>query len=118
MIGQEQRKGGKDHRDYRLGEVFFAGGKAWGVDEELRTICLGKEEDILPVLKGEKPIPDSATPSQRKVLAQILEDMEFRHAGTTEVRGSRPVRSRPIGVVRHRQTDSGRPKARKRFPIR
>jgi hypothetical protein len=39
-----------------LGEVFFHEGHAWGVDEQLSTIWLGREGDILPVVKGEKEI--------------------------------------------------------------
>ena len=44
----------KQHRDYWIGEVFFSQGHAWGVDEQLDTIWLGAEEDILPVLEGDK----------------------------------------------------------------
>jgi len=113
-VSKEQPK----HRDYWVGEAFFAGGYGWGIDEELRTICLGKEEDIVPVLKGKANIPDSLSPRQRVVLSQILEDMEVTDAGATEVGGRRPVRTRPIGVTRHRQKDSRRAKTRKRFPRR
>jgi len=119
------RKSGKDWRgeghSYWLSEVFFTGGYGWGIElvgNEFKNICLGKEEGIVPVLKGEKPIPEDYPPRQRIVLAQILQDTEVRYAGTAEVRGSRSVRSRPIGVTRHRQKDTRRPKAGKRLPVR
>jgi len=113
-MGSEQ----KQHRDHWVGEIFFTGGYGWGEDNDLRTICLGREEDVLPALKGEKPIPEDYPLKQRRVLAQILEDMEVRYAGATETRRSRTVRSRPIGVIRHRQRHAGRPKARKGFSRR
>lgn len=72
----------------------------------------------MPLLKGERPIPEDYPTRQRVALAQILEDIEVKDGGATEVRGSRPVRSRPIGVTRHRQKDTGRPEAREGFPIR
>jgi hypothetical protein len=115
---RQERIDSKEHQDYWLGDIFFTGGYGWGVDSESRTICLGREENILPVLKGENPIPEDYPVKQRRVLAQILEDMEVRYAGTTETRRSHSVRSRPIGVIRHRQRHAGRPKARKGFPIR
>jgi len=108
----------KDHRSLWVDDMFIVGSQAFGVAPDLKTVLLGRAEDILPVLKRERPIPDNATPSQRKVLAQILDDLEARDARTTEVRGRRVVRSRLIGVTRHRKKDAGRTKARKRFSYR
>jgi hypothetical protein len=116
--GQDSRG---DSRSYWLGEVFFTGGYGWGIQlvvNEFKNICLGREEDIIPVLKGQKTIPEDYPARQRIVLTHILEDMGGKDAGATETRGSRSIRSRPIGVVRHRQKNAGRPTARKRFPIR
>jgi len=89
------------HPYWLNGQVYFLDGKAYGLDEELETVCLGKEAEILPVLKGDKPIPKDIQGSRRAVLESILEEKE--DATATATRGRRPVRSRPIGVIRHRE---------------
>jgi len=81
-MGSEQ----KQHRDYWVGEVFFCDGHAWGVDESLKTLWLGKEEDILPVVKDEREMLNHLSPKQKLVLAQLLEIMEEQDAGTKQTR--------------------------------
>ncbi|GAG74988.1 unnamed protein product, partial [marine sediment metagenome] len=58
-------------RDYWIGEVFFSEGHAWGVDEQLDTIWLGAEEDILLVIEGDKALPDTLSPKQGTTLIQL-----------------------------------------------
>jgi hypothetical protein len=71
----------KQHRDYWIGEVFFSQGRAWGVAKTLKTVCLGREEDILSVVKDGREIPEYLSPTQRLVLAQLLELMEAEYGG-------------------------------------
>ena len=36
------------------GQVLFCGGSAWCVDKKLRTVCLGKEEEVKKRLTDER----------------------------------------------------------------
>lgn len=63
--------------------------KRWDV----RPICLGSESDILPVLKGKKPIPDDMCPRKRALLEQILEVEDEFATGARSIPGGRPARS-------------------------
>ena len=46
----------KDCRDYRSegGQIFFCGGKAYGLTPRLQTLCLGSEAEILQALSENK----------------------------------------------------------------
>jgi len=54
------------------GQVYFTGGKGFGLSDELQTIDLGAEESIKKFLQvGE--MPEDTSPLQRIVLRQIAE---------------------------------------------
>ena len=54
------------------GQVYFTGGKGFGLTDELQTIDLGSEESIKKFLQAGE-MPEDATPLQRIVLRQIAE---------------------------------------------
>lgn len=71
---------------YWIGEVFFNGGKAWATDLvemqdtpdgrkqwDAKPICLGREADILPILKQGKSIPADMDERRKAVLEGIIE---------------------------------------------
>lgn len=111
-------------RTYWLGEVFFNDGWAWGTElaEKEPTppavkcwgcppICLGREKDILPILKGERPVPQEMHPRRRAVLEKILE--ETQDGGIKTASGASGLqRGGNAGALRHRKRDARRLKAR------
>ena len=66
-IGIPRQDGGR--RSYWVGQVFVNQGICWatylvetestdsGQHWNIRHVCLGSEDDIVPVLKGRKPVP-------------------------------------------------------------
>jgi len=117
-------------RSYWLVEVFVDQGWAWSTEptevkpmegeracEEALPLCLGREDDIVPILKGQKPIPDDMHPRRRFVPQQILEVNGY---GRIEVTfgATRLQRSRHARAVRHRQKDARRLKAREGLSFR
>jgi len=83
-------------RSYWLGEVFFLDGWAWATElvevepeggESRRwdsvPLCLGREEDVLPILKGRNEIPADMHPRRRALLESILEGNEYGRAEAT-----------------------------------
>jgi hypothetical protein len=42
-------------------------------------LCLGKEEDIVPVLKGIKPVPEDIHPRRRAILSELLSERGIEH---------------------------------------
>ena len=79
------------------GQFYFLGGWAWAtelvetepIDGGSRwkavPLCLGKEEHIAPILKGDKPIPEGMHFRRRAAVEEILR--EEQSAGASEVRG-------------------------------
>ena len=54
------------------GLINFVGGKGWGLDETLKTWCLGDKDDVLKAMEtGE--LPDYLTTMERQVLFNTLE---------------------------------------------
>lgn len=111
-------------RSYWLGEVFIDQGWAWGndfVEKEPRAplvrcrgtlpLCLGKEDDVIPILKGNEPIPEDIHPRRRAVLEKILE--ETQDGGIKTASGASGLqRGGNAGALRHRKRDARRVKAR------
>lgn len=121
----------KDHRSYWLGDVFMDQSLAWVVDErvignhhyELRNLCLGKEAEVVPILKRDKPIPDNMHARRRAVLMQILETDQISQkepgdAGATTTRRRRAERRGFTWFTRYRKKDARRTKAGQRFSYR
>jgi hypothetical protein len=87
-LKQKTKEQEKKSRSYwsKDGQVFFAGGHAWGLYlveipstngrkcYEAKHVCLGKEEGVLAVLDAE-PMPDTLTPVQREVLTKIVDNV-------------------------------------------
>ena len=71
---------------------------AWGVDSKLQTVCLGRAETILSVLKGDRRIGECKPSVARTILLDILDDKkgedDAKHK-LREVRRPHIERSRP-----------------------
>jgi len=65
------------------GQVFFTDGYGYGLTKDLRTICLGQEEDIKKFFEtGE--MAKELNPLQRQVLASIAEYRKEEGIGIRE----------------------------------
>jgi len=76
---------GKEAKDSwnECGQVFFTGGCGYGLMPDLRSICLGKEEDITRFFDtGE--LNAGLSPLQRQLLGQIQEYRKGEGIGTGE----------------------------------
>lgn len=121
------RKNGKDSRgesySYWLGEVFIDQGWAWSTELvetqpvdggkrwQAHPICLGTEDDVVPILKGDKQIPDDLNPRRRAILESMVEVNQHGRAEGA-LRASRLQRRGYARAFRHRQKDARRLKAR------
>jgi len=110
----------KEHRDHwsDCGQVFFTGGVGYGLTDQLKTIPLGHETDILEAFKtGE--LPDYLKLLQRQVLSSILEYRgEVSADGTTaQVKRPSAVRSRPARAIKRRAAVIRHAAQRKRTTI-
>ena len=114
---------------YWIGDVFIDQGWCWVTDfvevysidnkerMEARPLCLGSEDDIVPILRGHKPIPDDIHPRRRALLESVIE--EAQHGGIkTDPRATRLQRGRHARALRHRQKDLRRLKAREGLAFR
>lgn len=97
------------------GQIFFTGGKGYGLTDNGQNICLGNEKDILKFFEtGE--LNDELNPTQRQALNQIKEyrkeqdDGENIGTGSLERRGT-------LRTVRRKQKATRLFKARKRFSL-
>ena len=109
----------KEARDYRseCEQVFFHYGKGYGITPELRTICLGKKEDILETLDtGE--LKDNLTLLQRQTLTGIIEYRKEQGIGTTDTRAADMERAGNNGASRRKPKATRLLTARKRLPLR
>ena len=110
-------------RSYWVGEVFFDQGWAWGTELvevepidsrrcwQVYPLCLGKEDEIVSILRGYKQIPDDMHPRRRALLASILEANEY--GGVEVTPGATHLqRSGYAQAAGHRQKDARRLKAR------
>ena len=104
------------------GQTFIIDGYVWGTylteDRELATISLGKEDKIVPILRGEKPLdnlPNDTDGYKRRVLQRILEEDGIEYVGSdlTERSVERGRTSSPPG---DRERTTGLSKASKRVP--
>lgn len=89
-------------RSYWVGQVFINQCRCWAIDlvetestdgrqqQNVRHIYLGSEDDIVPVLRGRKPVPAHLYPRQRRLLVEIME-ISSRHTGGVS-RGTRTQR--------------------------
>lgn len=110
----------KETRDYwsDYGQIFFHYGKGYGLTPELKTICLGREEDIKKFFDtGE--LNNQLNLTQRQVLRQVFEyRQELKDNGrTVEIKRPGNFRSRPTRTFKRRAANTRQAKARKRVPV-
>ncbi len=109
----------KGHKDYwsECGQICFVDGKGYGLTPELKSICLGDEQDILNALSSGQ-IKEGLVPLPRQVLASIIEYRKEEGIGTTNTGTADMERAGNNG------TSGRKPKAvrlltsRKRLPLR
>jgi len=110
----------KEHRDHwsDCGQVFFTGDVGYGLTDQLKTIPLGHETDLLEAFRTGK-MPDDLKPVQRQVVSSILEyRREVSADGTTpQVKRPSAVRSRPARTVKRRAARIRHVAQRKRTTI-
>jgi len=100
------------------GQIFFVDGYGYGLTKDLRTICLGQEEDINKYFEtGE--MAKGLSPFQKQVLADITEYRKELVSGQLEANIKRPsaIRSRPAGTIKHRTASIKHSTLRKRIAL-
>ena len=109
----------KELRDYwsDCGQVFFCGGKGFGLTDTLQTICLGNEDDIKKFFDTGEPNNELNT-TQRQVLNKILDYRKEQGIGTTDTRAADMVRTGNNGTLRHKPKAARPLTLRKRLPLR
>ena len=98
-------------------QVFFTGGKGWGLTDRLQTICLGKEEDIRKFLATGELNPD-LRPMQRQVLLEIQNYRKEEGFGTSGLGKGSMERGGLNGGIRTKQVAARQSTAKKRLPLR
>ncbi|MBL7125143.1 MAG: hypothetical protein ISS51_03495 [Dehalococcoidales bacterium] len=109
----------KEARDYwsECGQVYFHYGRGYGLVDNLRTICLGKEGDIKKFFDtGE--LNNDLNPTQRQVLNGILDYRKEQGIGTTDTRAADMERAGNNGATRRKPKAARLLTARKRLPLR
>ena len=109
----------KEKPDYwsECDQIFFHYGKGYGLTPELKTICLGNEEDIKRFFDtGE--LNNELNPTQRQVLNQIQEYRKEQGIGTTDTRAADMERAGDNGATRRKPKAARLLTARKRLPLR
>ena len=109
----------KEPKDYwsECGQIFFYYEKGYGLTENLQSICLGKEEDILDMLNT-GVLKDNLTPAQRQVLASIIKYRTEEGIGKTDARATDMERASNNGASRHKPKATRLLTPRKRLPLR
>ena len=111
----------KEYRSYWSqpdSQVFFNDGLGWGIDENLQTICLGREEDIKAFFETGEMKQDLHL-KQREILTQIAEYRKELLGGEQRANVKKPgtVRSRPAGTVKRRTANIRHPEKRTRVAV-
>jgi hypothetical protein len=115
MMVEEKQQG----RAYWLGQVYVLDGYCWGthlIGNEFVNIPLGKECEIVPILKGQtQTIPDSLSSIQRTVLQRILEEEGIEYAGS-EITGDGLEGSGIVRASRDKEGNTRRSTPGKELP--
>jgi len=100
------------------GQICFVDGKGYGLTPELKSICLGDEQDILNVLNSGK-IKEDLTPLQRQILVSIIEYRKELDNGKSEANIRRPssIRSKSARTLKRRAASPRQSAPRKRLPL-
>lgn len=105
-------------KDYwsECGQVFFCGGKGFGLTDTLQTICLGSEDDIKKFFEtGE--LNHELNPTRRQVLNGILDYRKEQDIGTNTGTANME-RAGNNGASRHKPKAARLLTPRKRLPLR
>ena len=100
-------------------QIFFVGGYDYGLTEDLRTICLGQEEDINKYFEtGE--MTKELNPLQKQVLAGIAEYRKelVDEQPKSDIKRRNPIRSRPAGTIKCRTANIKPASLTKRIALR
>ncbi|MFC1932653.1 hypothetical protein ACFLXU_03355 [Chloroflexota bacterium] len=99
-------------------QIYFVDGKGYGLTPELKSICLGDEQDILNTLNGGK-IKEDLTPLQRQVLVSIMEYRKELNSGKSEANIRKPssIRSKSARTLKRRAASPRQSASRKRVPL-
>jgi len=100
------------------GQIQYLDGWAWGIDQELRPICLGREDDVKasltnPKLKLNNPRIDQILGMEREIIGKESES----DGRKPNIKRPSAFRSRPVGDIKHREADIRRTSPRKRAAI-
>ncbi len=108
----------KDHKDYWSddGQICFVDGKGYSLTPELRSICLGDEQDILNALNGGEIKEDLTL--QRQVLASIIKYRKEEGIGQSDTRTADMERAGNFGASKHKPKAVRLLTPRKRLPLR
>ena len=110
----------KEHKDYwsDCGQVFFTGGRGYAVAPDGAKVDISKEADILKAFATSEIASDLCA-DRIAVLEQILEyRREVKdNERTNKVKRPGDFRSRPIGIIKHREANLRHPSARKRAAV-
>jgi len=118
IIEAENAKSVGGYRDYwsECGQVFFCGGKGFGLTDALQSICLGSEDSIKKFFEtGE--LNNELRPSQRQVLNGILDYRKEQGIGTN-TGAANMERAGNNGASRHKPKATRLLASRKRLPMR
>ncbi len=92
---------GSKHYWSECGQICFVDGWGYGLTPELRSVCLGKEDDIKKFFDtGE--LNGKVNPTQRQVLMGILEYRQEEGIGTTDTRTANMERAGDNGASRRK----------------
>ena len=101
------------------GEIIqFIDGLCFGIAPDGRTICLGKETDIKEMLAN--PTKRSSNPLTNDIIdleRELINQKENEDGRQPEIKRPSAFRSRPIGIIKHREANLRHPSARKRAAV-
>ena len=100
------------------GVIQYLDGWGWGVDADLQTICLGREDTVRaalanPKLRSSDPAIDQVIELEREIIAKESET----NGRQPKLKRPSDVRSRPIGAFQHREANARRAAPRKRAAV-
>ena len=99
------------------GQICFVDGKGYGLTPELRSICLGEEEDIKKFFDTSE-LNGKLNPTQRQVLTGILEYRQEEGIGQSTTGTTGMERAGNNGATRRKPKATRLLASRKRLPLR
>ncbi|MFC2068048.1 hypothetical protein ACFLTP_03435 [Chloroflexota bacterium] len=112
--------GEKEHKDYwsDCEQVFFHYDKGYGLTKTLRTISLGREDNI-KIFFDTGELSNDINPMQRQVLIGIAEYRKglFDKRSEANIKRRSAVGSRPAGTIKRRTANIKQVTTRKRITV-